>query len=132
MTLMVPLTDDIVGRETSGLEMSPTGAAGEAVHVVLLRAREVQPGWWLDLQARLVLPGVRVGGWTVILEPHGVWRGGHEAEVTRKYRLFREMFGNFFHLILVFQPEFTQVRDSFRRFMITSWKQQNGRPILHA
>jgi hypothetical protein len=44
-----------------------------------------------------------------------VWGGGHEADVTRKYRLFREMFGSLFYLILIVQPnEYVRVRDRFR------------------
>jgi len=50
----------------------------------------------------------------VVLEPHGIWMSGHELEVVEKFRMFREMFGSLFYLILIVQSnEFTRVRDSF-------------------
>ncbi len=71
-------------------------------------------GGGLTYRPGFVLPVYSVGGRTVILEPHGVWGGDHELEVTRKYRLFREMFGSLFYLILIVPSmEYIRVRDEY-------------------
>ena len=42
-----------------------------------------------------------------------MWKG-HEEDVTIKYRLFREMYGSLYYLVLIVQPwEYTRVRDRF-------------------
>jgi hypothetical protein len=61
-----------------------------------------------------ILLGYSVGGRQVVLEPRGVWRQGHEEEVTEKFRLFREMYGSLYYLVLIVQPrEYTRVRDRY-------------------
>lgn len=42
-----------------------------------------------------------------------MWKG-HEEDVTIKYRLFREMYGSLYYLILIVQPnEYTRIRDKY-------------------
>ncbi|MFH2110805.1 MAG: DUF2400 family protein [Candidatus Bathyarchaeota archaeon] len=114
LTGTVPVTYDIVGRETSGFERSLRGLLERQSMVFYFEPQRFSLGGGLTYKPDFVLPGVRVGGRTVVLEPHGVWGGDHELEVTRKYRLFREMFGSLFYLILIVPPlEYVRVRDGY-------------------
>ncbi|HUV33527.1 MAG TPA: hypothetical protein VMW22_01255, partial [Candidatus Desulfaltia sp.] len=114
LTGTVPVTYDIVGRETSGFERSLRGLLERQSMVFYFEPQRFGLGGGLTYRPDFVLPGCRVGGRTVILEPHGVWGGDHELEVTRKYRLFREMFGSLFFLILIVPPlEYVRVRDGY-------------------
>jgi hypothetical protein len=85
--------------ENSGFERSLRAMLERQSMLFYFELQRLSMGGGLTYRPDFVLPGIKVGGRTVILEPHGVWRGGHETEVTRKYRLFREVFGSLFYLI---------------------------------
>jgi hypothetical protein len=77
-------------------------------------AQKFNLGGGLTYRPDFILPGYKVQGRTVVLEPHGIWKGKHELEVVEKFRLFREMFGSLFYLVLIVQPnEYTRIRDRY-------------------
>lgn len=114
LTGTVPVTYDIVGRETSQFERNLRTLLERQRMMFYFEGQRFSLRGGLTYKPDFILPEYRVGGRQVVLEPHGMWREGHEEEVTEKYRLFREMFGSLFHLILIVQPnEYTRVRDRF-------------------
>jgi hypothetical protein len=114
LTGTVPVTYDIVGREKSGFERSLRRLLERQKMIFYFEGQRFSLGGGLTYRPDFILPGYRVGGRQVVLEPHGVWRPGHEEEVTEKYRLFREMYGSLYYLILIVQPnEYTRIRDGY-------------------
>ena len=123
-TRTVPITYDVVSRETSKFE---DNVKAELVKTKILFYYESHK---FNLPNRLtylpdfVLPNCRIKGKTVLLEPHGIWsipqrrqirigdrtmtvqaygreKNSHEAQFAEKLRLFRETFGRDYHLILL-------------------------------
>lgn len=114
LTGTTPSSYDIVSREASGFEASLRALLEKQSIMFYFEPQRFNLGVGLTYKPDFVLPGCKVGSRIVILEPHGVWRLGHEAEVTRKYQVFREMFGSLFYLILIVPPnEYTRVRDGY-------------------
>ena len=114
LTGTVPVTYDIVGRETSRFERNLRVLLERQKMLFYFEGQRFSLGGGLTYRPDFILPGYRVGGRQVVLEPHGIWRRGHEEEVTMKYRLFREMYGSLYYLVLIVQPRvYTRVRDRF-------------------
>jgi hypothetical protein len=115
LTGTVPSSYDIVSREASGFEAGLRSLLEKQSMVFAFAAQRFNLRDGLTYRPDFILPGYRVEGRTVVLEPHGIWRAGHELEVVEKLGMFREMFGGLFYLILIVQPnEYTRVRDRFR------------------
>ena len=114
LTGTVPVTYDIVGRETSRFERNLRVLLERQKMLFYFEGQRFSLGGGLTYRPDFILPGYRVGGRQVVLEPHGIWRQGHEEEVTEKFRLFREMYGSLYYLVLIVQPRvYTRVRDRF-------------------
>jgi len=114
LTGTVPVTYDIVGRERSGFEANLRRLLERQKIMFYFEGQRFSLGGGLTYRPDFILPEYRVGGRQVVLEPHGVWRPGHEEEVTDKYRLFRELYGSLYYLVLIVQPnEYTRVRDLY-------------------
>ena len=114
LTGTVPVTYDIVGRETSRFERNLRMLLERQKMLFYFEGQRFSLGGGLTYRPDFILPGYRVGGRQVVLEPHGIWRQGHEEEVTEKFRLFREMYGSLYYLVLIVQPRvYTRVRDRF-------------------
>ena len=114
LTGTVPVTYDIVGRETSRFERNLRVLLERQKMLFYFEGQRFNLGGGLTYRPDFILPGYRVGGRQVVLEPHGIWRQGHEEEVTEKFRLFREMYGSLYYLVLIVQPRvYTRVRDRF-------------------
>lgn len=114
LTGTVPVTYDIVGRERSRFERNLRVLLERQRMLFYFEGQRFSLGGGLTYRPDFILPGYRVGGRQVVLEPHGIWRQGHEEEVTTKFRLFREMYGSLYYLVLIVQSrEYTRVRDRF-------------------
>ena len=114
LTGTVPVTYDIVSREKSNFERNLRDLLEKYRMMFFFEAQRFSLGGGLTYRPDFILPGYSVDGRRVVLEPHGVWRPGHEEEVTEKYRLFREMYGSLYYLILIVQPnEYTRIRDRY-------------------
>jgi len=114
LTGTVPSSYDIVSREASSFEAGLRALLEKQSIMFAFAAQRFNIGDGLTYRPDFILPSFQVQGRTVVLEPHGIWRAGHEVEVVEKLRMFREMFGSLFYLILIVQPnEYTRVRDRF-------------------
>lgn len=114
MTGTAPVKYDVVSRLASNFEANVRAELRRQHVLFQYESMSFSLGEGLTYRPDFVLPGISVGGKRVILEPHGIWREGHEQEVTSKYARFRKLYGTYYWLILLVQPnEFYRVRDTY-------------------
>jgi len=114
LTGMIPSSYDIVGRVVSRFEANLRALLEKHAIMFYFEAQRFNLGDGLTYRPDFILPDYWVDGRTVVLEPHGIWRGRHELEVVEKYRRFREMFGSLFYLILIVPPrDYMRIRDRY-------------------
>jgi hypothetical protein len=123
-THTVPVTYDIVSRNMSSFEENVKAELQKTRLMFYFESLRFNLPGRITYLPDFVLPGPKIGGKTVLLEPHGVWSypqvrtfkiGGRVMKVqaygadidrtellfTQKLRLFRETFGRDFYLILL-------------------------------
>jgi hypothetical protein len=109
-----PVRYDVVSRLASNFEVNVRAELRKQRVLFQYESMSFSLGDGLTYKPDFVLPGISVGGRRVILEPHGIWREGHEQEVTSKYARFRKLFGAYYWLVLLVQlNEFYRVRDTY-------------------
>jgi hypothetical protein len=120
----VPITYDIVSRETSKFEENVKAELVKTKILFYYESHRFHLPNGITYLPDFVLPNCRIKGKTVLLEPHGIWsipqrrkisignrtitiqaygreNNSHEYQFAKKLQLFRETFGRDYHLILL-------------------------------
>ena len=109
-----PVKYDVVSRMASNFEVNVRAELLKQRVLFQYESMKFSLDGGLTYRSDFVLPGVTVRGKRVILEPHGIWREGHDKDVTAKYANFRKLYGAYYWLILLVQlNEFYRVRDTY-------------------
>lgn len=107
-----PVRYDIVSKLASNFERNVREELRKQHVFFQYESITLNLGNGITYKPDFILPKTAVEGKHVVLEPHGIWREGHEEEVTAKYAQFRELYGNYYYLILLVHPnEYYRIRD---------------------